>query len=234
MTSREAVSALEERLRLGREQYSPKMFAKISGGLWPQIEAVLDELLSERKRADELDVTLHALGGVCPYCGARADLPPGHVERCYCLPAIRGRDQQISSLSAEVERLSRYGIANALAVIQKAEETLGHNFVEEFLQLKAELASERARLDWRIRKQWIRLVQVDDVRWECRELEGAGFAYATGKVLGVGTTARSAIDAAMAATDVVTSTSGADQEQGPRIADPASETGTDLKKGDSL
>lgn len=54
------------------------------------------------KAVIDLSAALERLGGICKYCGGRADLPPGHIERCYCLPAIKGHLQHIAELEQQL------------------------------------------------------------------------------------------------------------------------------------
>jgi hypothetical protein len=42
---------------------------------------------------------------VCPHCGGRMDVSPGHIDRCYCLPVIREKDKIIDELRQELARL---------------------------------------------------------------------------------------------------------------------------------
>lgn len=74
----------------------------------------------------------------------------------------------------------------------------------DLLKRIAELEQDRERLNWRLRKQWVRIMatgSIDENRFECRDLSGdPQMPWRLGKLLGTGKTEREAIDAAISAT----------------------------------
>jgi hypothetical protein len=79
--------------------------------IWNPFEVRLIEERMQRERQllaalaenAELKAQLAGLGGICPHCRGRADLPPNHIERCYCLPEIKRRMAEIDTLRKKLE-----------------------------------------------------------------------------------------------------------------------------------
>jgi hypothetical protein len=95
--------------RLGEVYAEFEKHERESGKFWRDIpnptEYVLDRMETAEAKVAELERKIESLGGICPHCGGRADLPAHHIERCYCLPAVKSYQGQVVALAATIERL---------------------------------------------------------------------------------------------------------------------------------
>lgn len=70
---------------------------------------------------------------------------------------LAARDEQIAGLKRELEEARRFSIESLVKILQKADETNGKCFVEEFLQIKqrAETAEARVKeLEAEVKRVW--------------------------------------------------------------------------------
>jgi hypothetical protein len=83
----------------------------------PDCECTGCELVRRGERIAALERDLAdakaKLAQICPHCGGRMDVDPGHIDRCYCLPVIRDLQaelQEASSWKPELDRLTQHSI----------------------------------------------------------------------------------------------------------------------------